>query len=78
MENKIELLKKPYWHCKDISQYLQIGMNKAYEIKRQVLIKEPNAQCLFHRNKISSDAVLRLMLHSSRENEMRLLHVHSV
>ena len=76
LEEKKELLQKPYWHCKDISNYLGVGMNKAYEIKKQVLRLEPNAQCLFHRNKISSDAVIRIMLHSSRENELRIMDVH--
>ena len=78
METKKELLLKPYWNCSDISKYLGIGLNKAQEIKKEVLKKEPSAQCLYNKYSVSSDAVLRLFLRSSRENEMRLLNVHSV
>lgn len=70
-EEKLSLLNKQAWTVNELADYLEIGKNKALEVRRQVIEKEPEAKPIYLRGGVFVDSVLRLVLHSSRENERR-------
>lgn len=71
IEDKNKLLSKTFWTVDEIASYLDVGRNTALKIRSKILEKEPDAKPDFINSGIFVDAVLRIVLHSSRENERR-------
>jgi hypothetical protein len=59
-EERLDSLSEPYWSYKEIMDYFNCKSTKAAEIKKKA-IKEHNGAVQYHADKVSIDAVLRVM-----------------
>lgn len=74
MENKYELLLKPYWDTIDIQEYFGVGETKALKIKASVASNYGVIPCELpqDRARVSADSVIKSMGGQSRLEELQI------
>jgi len=72
LEEKKELLTKPYWDYHDISRYCNCGTTKAIQLKTQAL-KEFGGSIRYMSQYVTVDSVMKC-IGTTREREIEIIN----